>query len=347
MFDSKEIHIQSRNAVSSLCWDGDTLVDWVAGGHRYHLDGNVEYRYVAYSFPFDAAVVSPSGEYAVIYVKRGTKGLLLHRGEILREINRSFYYAHAYEYPIALFQLKNGQEVMAHCPEDYNRLEIDDLATGKRLTALETRKPADFFFSRLSATRDGEFLFSAGWHWHPIDHVQVFDVEKALQDPSHLDGAGLDVDTWADDSCACFTQKNHLVVALVGAAGGDDEEEDEKKEIAGEQHDQPPPQNFGIIRVFDLHTLSLLSVTRPQAPVGSIMAVGENHILGFYEYPKLFDLKTGAVVQTWPHLKPGQQTNSIIWHIPPVPPLACDPKNMRFAIAHETDITVIQLYPKS
>jgi hypothetical protein len=54
--------------------------------------------------------MSPSGEFAVIYTRLGTKGLVLHRGKIIREINRSFYHADVYEYPIGLAALKNGRE---------------------------------------------------------------------------------------------------------------------------------------------------------------------------------------------------------------------------------------------
>jgi hypothetical protein len=46
--------------------------------------------------------VSPSGRYQVLYAERGTKGLVLEHGAILREIDRSFYHADAYDYPAAL-----------------------------------------------------------------------------------------------------------------------------------------------------------------------------------------------------------------------------------------------------
>jgi hypothetical protein len=135
----QEWTISAQN-VKSLCWQGDALVDWVAGGNFYFLDGTTRPRHVGYSYRFDAAVVSPSGTYAVIYEKLGTKGLILKNGNILREINRSFYYAHAYEYPITLFQLPDGREVIAHCREEFCRLDIDDLETGKPLTDSQERK---------------------------------------------------------------------------------------------------------------------------------------------------------------------------------------------------------------
>lgn len=333
MFKIEQTHIPAPNGVTSLCWDGETLVDWVSGGYRYYLNGHVEPNQVLYGFIFDAAVISPTGEYAAIYVKQGTKALILNRGRIIRELNRSFSEADAYEYPIALFQLKNGQDVVAHCPDHYNQLEIDDLATGKRLTISDTRSPSDFYFSRLAATPDGKFLLSAGWIWHPVDCVKVFRVEDALNDPSHLDGEGLDMNIWSENNCACFIENGRLIVALEG------EEDDE-----GNTRSVRNP--FGVFRVFDLDQNKLQLESYPQAQVGTMMPVGENHVIGFYEYPKLFDLQTGAVIQSWPHLKSGKQKSSIVWGIDTVPPIAFDSKNLRFAIADEKNITVIQLLPQ-
>jgi hypothetical protein len=332
MFEITEYHIHSKYKIKSLSWYEDTLVDWVAGGHRYYLDGHTEPRHVAYSFNFDATVASPSGEYAVIYTREGTKGIVLQNGKIIREINRSFYHANDYEYPIALFRLKSGQEVLAHCPNHYNRLEIEDLGTGKCLTNLDTRKPSDFFFSRLTATIDGSFLLSAGWHWHPVDRIKVFNVEEALKTPSHLDDEGLEVDTLADGNSACFTENNRLVVALVDAF--DDEEQIKQR---------PDGDYFGLIRVYDIKDVKLLSTSYPQSYVGTIMAMGEDYIVSFYEYPKLINLNTGVVIATWPHLKSGKQMSSILRGSAPLPAMAFDPQKFRFAIANENEITVIQL----
>ena len=95
--------------VRSLCWEGETLVDWVAGGMRSGLDGSVTDRHVNHAYRFDAAQVSPSGRFAVIYERLGTKGLVLREGGILRELNRSYYQAGTYDYPLALFTLPNSE----------------------------------------------------------------------------------------------------------------------------------------------------------------------------------------------------------------------------------------------
>src|SRR5438093_13759071 len=108
----KSKHPFAPHGVRSLCWLGDRLVDWAGGGHQIGLDGEVYEEPVNYAYTFDAAIVSPSGRYAVIYTRLGTKGLLLDNGKIVREFNRSFYHANAYEYPVALFQLPDGREVI-------------------------------------------------------------------------------------------------------------------------------------------------------------------------------------------------------------------------------------------
>ena len=80
-------------------------------------------------------------------------------------------------------------------------------------------------------------LISAGWHWHPVDHVKVFDLADALKHPSHLDSRGLDVDTWGDNSSACFVGNERLAVALSDDVYDDDEEdEDEPGDPDNEQH---------------------------------------------------------------------------------------------------------------
>jgi hypothetical protein len=76
---------------------------------------------------------------------------------------------------------------------------------------------------------------------------------------------------------------------------------------------------------------------------GTLMAVDSEHVVGFYECPKLIHLPTGRTVLRWPDLSTGKQNSSIIRHIDPPPPLALDPTNRRFAVADEEKITLIQL----
>lgn len=317
MLKHRLIEISAEN-VRSLAWDGDELIDWVDGGTRYGLDGKCTDAHVRYAYAFDAAATSPSGEFQIIYTRLGTKGLVLRRGKVLREINRSFYHANVYEYPVALFSLEDGREVLAHCPDDYCRLEIDDLASGERLTGADQGRPADFFHSRLAASPSGRHLLSAGWIWHPMDAVHVYDVATALTDRSYLDSAGLPLDAWAEESSATFLGDGRLAVALEGV----DRDEDDTA---------PPPARD--LRIFDLATGALLSRTHPPQTVGSMTAVGEHHLLMLHGHPRLLHIASNEIVCSWPEISSGTQASSILSRDQLPPPMAFDPVNLRCAIA--------------
>jgi hypothetical protein len=180
----------SHYAPQSLAWQGDVLVDWVAGGTQYHLDGTLLNGNTNFGYRFDKATALADGSYAVIFEELGTKGLII-RNELekpqyktigagnrtfsfkqydLREINRSYYHADDYSYPIALFRLPNGRPAILHCPDEYNRLEIDLLENGKRLTVSGERDTSDVFHSRLQVSPFGALrpqcglgVASGGW----------------------------------------------------------------------------------------------------------------------------------------------------------------------------------------
>ena len=329
-------HRLTAQDVKSLCWQGDVLIDWVAGGKRYHLDGSIQDSHVRYAYRFDMATISPSGRYSAIYEKLGTKSLLLDNGKVIRELNRSFYYANAYEYPIALFYLPDGREAIAHCPERYNRLEIEDLATGERLTNNSDRKPRDYFISRLAATGNGKFLLTAGWLWHPMDQITIYDVEAALTDPRTLDSRGIGIELISDNNCAAFTENGKVILTECSEVEEYEKEEDEipiRVRVSNS------------LKVFDLISRNQLSTIELEDRVGTIMPISSNLVVGFFEYPKLIDIEQGKIIHRWPSLKTGKQTSSIIWGIERLPPLALDPANHRFAVATETEIEIVQIEP--
>jgi hypothetical protein len=125
--DRVVIPLKKGTQVSSLCWHGDELVDWVGGVARYRLDGTVVERHINWAYRFDRAGAATDGQYVVISEALGTKGLLLKGDRLLREINRSYYCANAYEYPVALSTLADGRAVIAHCPEEYCKIELEEV----------------------------------------------------------------------------------------------------------------------------------------------------------------------------------------------------------------------------
>ena len=318
--------------VRSLAWAGDTLVDWVGGGAVVHLNGTVQHSSVAYSYRFDAAVASPCGDFAVIYEKLGTVGLVLSKGDVLRQINRSFYHADNYQFPIAVFRSRLGRVLMAHCPDAYNRIEIDDVETGERLTASERREPRDFFHSQLRVSADGRWLLSAGWIWHPWSTVAVFDIDAVLKDPVELDRQLEIPPRETELLTADFMLDNRVV-----AASSDETMLDEGEAV--------PEGTIGVnsLAVFRPGSNELLSHAPIKEPAGTLMAVDDQTVVGFYGHPKLFSLETGEVIKRWRDIDSGHQLCSILSRGASMPPIACDTANRRFAVAEEGKISVVNI----
>lgn len=330
-------HTIAAKGIRSLCWRGDELVDWVGGGRSFSLDGTERPAGVNYAYRFDAATASADGRFAVIYERLGTKGLLLDSGRIVRELNRSFYHANAYEYPVKLFNDPSGRLLLAHCPEEYCRIELEEATTGRALTVSKARKPADFFHSRLASSPSGKRLLSAGWVWHPWSAVDCFDVEQALADPSRLDlGHGVEPQSGFEEGSACWLDDSRIVV------GSTTEDESLGDVNEGDTAENLTPRG---VAVYDLDKRCCLRAFQMDEPPGSMFALGQDHVLSLYRHPKIIDLNTGKVVHVWDHLDSGLQESSIIWGTKPggiPPPLAFDPTKNRFAIADGEAITVIQ-----
>lgn len=315
-------------------------MDWVAGGKAYELDGTVHDPHINYAYPFDGCATSPDGRYAVIYTRLGTKGLLLRDGKILRELNRSYYCAEAYEYPVCLWQSASGRVLLAHCPREYNLIEIEDADTGESLASWGARDPgqaADFFHSRLQASPTGKRLLSAGWVWHPWDAVVFFDVARALADPSHLGSLeGCVADSrhvgLAEESSAAWLTDDQLILT-----GGDEKEDPES---VAEREDLNGLRPRGLA-VYDVPSRAMVSSTTLERPAGTIMAAGPDHVVAFYRHPRLIRLQDGAVVHEWRDLSSGEQLSSITHHIDAAPPLAIDPVGRRFALATDDTVHVV------
>jgi hypothetical protein len=92
--------VRIDTTVSSLAWDGDVVRD-LARNQAYGLDGSRHDPRFFWGYPFDVALVGRSGVVALAH-RRGTKGLVAwseSRGRF-REIDRAFYLADRYDYPI-------------------------------------------------------------------------------------------------------------------------------------------------------------------------------------------------------------------------------------------------------
>jgi len=79
----------------------------------------------------------------------------------------------------------------------------------------------------------------------------------------------------------------------------------------------------------------------PETTLGTMAPLGDDHVISFYEYPKLIRVSDGAVIEEWPHINSGKQTSSIIHHIDKLPPIAIDREGQRFAVANEGCIHIV------
>lgn len=335
MVVSFQTHSFSAKGIQSLSWCGEELVDWVGGARRFSLDGTERRATVYYAYRFDSATASPDGRFSVIYEKQRTKGLLLDNGKVVRELNRSYYCADAYEYPVALFNT-GGRLVLAHCPDEYCRIELEEVSTGRALTASQDRKPSDFFHSRLAASPSGKRLLSAGWVWHPWNTVVTFDLDRAIVEPFHLDrGENAKPHSGYEEGSACWLDDDIIVV------GGTSNEEN----LDGDEATSPLNLSPRGIAVYDLENGCCVRAFSLNDPPGTMLAVDKHHVISLYRNPKLIDLRDGKIVHTWGQLQSGLQDSSIVRGASDEatpPPMTFDTRNRRFAIANGDTVTVLQ-----
>lgn len=322
--------IQATNHISTLCWTNDILIDWVNSGRQFFADGQIKEmeRYLI-NFSFDSVITSDDGIYAVIYKKLGTKGLLLKNGEILREINRSYYQAEVYEYPVAFAKLNDGRHILIHCPDGYCRLDFEEVETGLRLTNHSDREPSDFFHSRLEVSPDSKTLLSKGWIWHPYDFVEVFDIDECVMNPIALDKSKHDLDAEAEICTASFIT-NELV--LIGSPN-------DTEPFNNQQTDKLTDGQIGI---WNIKTNEISGIIQPNFTIGgNLIAIDETFAWDLYQNPKIINFKTGEIVDEIKEIQCGNQVSSIIRHLDNLPLIAFNRKTRQVAIGNQNKIEIL------
>ncbi len=258
----------------------------------------------------------------------GTKGLLLEQGAELREVDRSYYQADVYEFPLVLGRLGDGREVVVHCPHSYTRIDVDDLETGERLTARDPER-TDVFHSRLELSPSSRWLLSAGWVWHPWDIVVLYDFAAALADPAALDRPDDATPRVAGEvEAATFIDDEHVLVATGPETLDDD--------VDGDQ------LGASMLGVWSISGRDWVSCAPLAERVGTIVPFGPV-ALSLYAHPKLVEVAKGSVVERWEGLQSGVQTSSIVHHHPLPPPTAVDRLGRRFAVASRDEVAVVEL----
>lgn len=316
--------------VKSLIWSGETLVDWAAGGTTYYPDGRTRHSGLSMAFEFDGAVSSRDGVYIFIYKRLGTKGLLLKSGEILREVNRSFYFADTYDYPCCFITSPVGVTYLVHCPNDYKKLDFEEVETGRLLTQNGERTPLDFFHSRLLVGPDSAYFIDRGWFWHPCDKVQIFDVARCLENPAVLDEPFMPGGT-TELSTADFIDRETLVIGASNEPPMDDLEED---------GNLIRPAHIGI---WNIPAKRLLHQVKPSVPFGNLIAIDDRYVWDVYRYPKIIDLTDGVVVYEAKDIDSGGKNSAIDQEHGRTMSIAYQPRLRRLAIHTGGKIEILSL----
>lgn len=286
----------NAGSLKTISWLNENIIDWARGGQQYNMDGQQVKRCQSYyAHSFDGAITSADGQYAFIYKKLGTKGLLLKNGDLLREINRSYYFAETYEYPVA-FTTVNGVTYLIHCPSEYCRLDFENVETGEIITDVPDRDPSDFFHSRLEVSPSGRFLMSKGWHWHPLDDVYIFDIEECVNDPLLLDKPKLHYDSPTEICTASFINDSKV---LIGSS----------VEVIDNEDESFPPRH---IAVWDIETDKISAPVKVNAEFGNLFAISDELAWDTFEFPKIININTGEVLEKIESVKSGRQRSSIV-----------------------------------
>ncbi|WKZ58846.1 MAG: hypothetical protein QY309_13315 [Cyclobacteriaceae bacterium] len=316
------------DSLGTIDWYKDKIIDWANAGTTYSLDGQrQQLNKYSFAFKFDSAISSKDGTYSFIYKRLGTKGLLLKNGEILREINRSYYCADIYEYPAAFISVGHNKTYLAHCPFEYCRLDFEDVETGKIVTDTPDRKPKDMFHSRLEVSQDNRYLISKGWVWHPLDTLELYEVNACIDNPLLLDKGITLPGTLAEICSASFIDNDSILVCA-------------SDELLDDEN--PGSVLPGHIAIWNISNNTVSKSVKIEEEHGNIIAIDKDYCWDIYKYPKLIDINTGKVIETFQDIQTGLQKSSIIQNIKDELPLVAYNKRLKgLAIKNNDSIEIL------
>ncbi|PKV52842.1 hypothetical protein ATE84_4970 [Aquimarina sp. MAR_2010_214] len=322
-----QIQTITTNYLKTIDWFDNKVVDWNSAGTQYLENGEtIQLQKYHFGFECDSSITSQNGKYVLIYQKLGTKGLLLKNGELLREINRSYYQSSVYEFPAAFLTYKN-RTFLVHCPIQYNQLDIEDVETGEIITNTPEREPLDVFHSRLEISPDNKYILSKGWYWHPFDGIELFDVEKCFSNPKLLDESRTVPGVTSEICSASFVDNNRILVCASNEEPLDDENE------------EPIPP--GHIAIWDITTDTISKSVKIKGPFGNVFAIDDKTCWDLYEYPKIIDLTSGEIIDKHEEVFSGKQASSIIHHLDDLPKIAFNKQTKQIAIGHKNKIEIL------
>lgn len=321
----------TANYIQTISWFDNKIVDWGSAAQQYSLDGNIKqlWKY-HYTYNFNGSINSLDGTYAFIYQKNGTKGLLLKEGELLREINRSYYCANVYEYPAA-FVTVDDKTYLIHCPISYNQLDFEDVETGELVTNIPSRGPGDFFHSRLEISPNGTYLLDKGWIWHPLDAVQIYNIKDCLNDPKLLDGYHCLQQYWdAEIRTASFIDDNRILIGTSNELMDDEGRDDKIISL--------PTKS---IAVYNIETKQYSTPVKIDYEFGNLFAISNEFAWDMYQYPKIINIITGEIEDKAEDIDSGKQRSAIFNHTDKFPQISFNPKTKSIAVTGNEKVYVL------
>lgn len=324
----KRSSIKVSSAPVSLHWYNGGLMDWVSG-ILYKLNGEQQHSGYCIGGPFDAVRQSSDSVYAVVFERLGTKGLVLKHGKIIREINRSYYCAEAYEYPIEIIKLPEGHAIV-HCPEKYNLIEIELIESGKKITKTEGRNPADCFHSRLQVNPSNTQLLNAGWVWHPYGVLELYDLKDAIGDNGRFDNFSSHLPIRGEVGSAAFLNDDLFVVGTTNEGSLDD--------------GTPVGNDLGSnqIGLFSISENRFVKVCSVDRTTGTLVPMNTDCVLDLYQHPKVIDINSGVILESVTDIESGKQDMAITHRSDMIPPLAISLTERKIAIGTSSTIEILE-----
>jgi len=315
-------------APASLHWYDGALMDWVSG-ILYKLNGEQQRCGYSIGRPFDAVRQSSDGVYAVVFERLGTKGLVLKNGKIIRAINRSYYCAQSYEYPIEIIKLSEGYAIV-HCPEEYNLIEIELIESGRKITKTEGRDPVDCFHSSLQVNASNTHMLNAGWVWHPYGILELYDLEKAIADNGQFDRSSFSLPIRGEVGSAAFLNDDLFVVGTT-CEGPIDDETPVGNDLG--------PNQIGLFSISENRFVKMCAVDRN---IGVLVPMNMDCVLDLYQYPKVVDVNSGAVLESVADIDSGKEDMAITHRSNIIPSMAISFTERKIAIETRTTIELLE-----
>ena len=313
---------------AALDWVGDKLVDWTSNRTFYSKSGE-EFSLNKYLFGerFNGVKSLKDGEFVVLYERLGTKGLLLKNGELVREINRSYYCSTVYEYPVELIIYKE-EIYLIHCPEHFNEIQIEEFESGKRLLKQNADELEDVFYSRLEVSPSGKYLLSSGWVWHPFDILSIFRFDNVIETKT------LSKDIYDKFWTAEITSARFITDEKILVTSGFEES------LSDVEEGDLIPGKFG---VYNIETNSYETLFDHVEPMGNVYPINEELAWDIYKYPKIVNLKTGKVIDREKSIDSGEQNSSIIHHLDNLPHISFSEDRRQVAIGRGREIVILRI----